>query len=530
MKRLAVAIVALVVSVTAFAEGTQRYLVATHKAFRAGGAEALRRVQLDPVVTDVTPFESFNGFAAALTSDEVARLRASGEVRWIEPVLERRAAWIGHQTTPWGLQAIHAPQAREALPQGEVNVVVIDTGVDGEHPELAGVYAGGYDFFTGLNVQKDVNGHGTHVAGTIAAADNESGVVGVSPNVRLWAVKVLADDGIGSTESVIGGIDWVVKKKQELGGNWIANLSLSSSEASPGEKEAFDRAAAAGVLVFAAAGNASTPVTARPVHFPAAYASVYAVGATTPEFARARFSNQGPELDFVAPGTEVISTVPRGSSFLAYVKHENQVVITSILRGSKIGAMTGEYVYCGLGRVGDFPASVAGKIALMQRGEIKFMEKTRNAKAAGATAVVIFNNEEGAHSWTLYADEAAETEEWPIAIALSRANGEPLAAKGSGTLALGVEHNDYDAKSGTSMATPHVAGAAAFLWSLAPDASGDDIVSALRQTAGDLGDRGFDNVFGHGAIDLYGAARLIAPNAFSSRPTTGRTGSRRGGK
>lgn len=530
MKRLIVCLVAILVSVSAFAEETQRYLVATRKAFRAGGAEAIRRVQLDPVAADVTNFETFDGFAADLTSSDVARLRASGDVRWVEPVLLRHADWIGAQSTPWGLQAIHAVQARAAQPLGDVNVVVLDTGVDGGHPELADVFAGGFDYFTGKNEQNDVYGHGTHVAGTIAAADNDYGVVGVAPDVRLWAGKVLRDDGWGTTESIIAGIDWVVAKKKELGGNWIANFSLSSIEPSEAEKEAFRRAADAGVLVFAAAGNNSNPTTARPVNFPAAYPGVYAIGATTQTFARARFSNQGPEVAFVAPGTDVISTVPRGKSFLAYMKKDEQITITSMIRGSKIGTIAGEYVYSGLGRPQDFPASVRGKIALMKRGEITFMAKARNAKAAGAAAIVVFNHEDGGHSWTLYADDAAQTEEWPIAIALSRVDGEPLAEQGSGTLEIGVDHNDYDEKSGTSMSTPHVAGAAAFLWSLVPDASPEAIINALRDTAADLGDPGRDPVFGHGAIDLYAAAKLLAPSAFDGRPTTGRNVTRRGGR
>lgn len=529
MKRLTFAL-AILFSVSAFAEGAQRYLVATRKAYRAGGADTLRRAQLDVASADVKAFELFDGFAADLTAAEVERLRASGQVRWVEPVLPRRADWIGAQSTPWGLQAIHAIQAHAAQPDGEVNVVILDTGVDSGHPDLAHAFVGGFDYFTGKDEQNDVYGHGTHVAGTVAAADNDFGVVGVAPNVRLWAAKVLRDDGWGTTESIIAGIDWVVAKKAELGGNWIANLSLSSIEASDAEREAFQRAADAGVLIFAAAGNNSNLNLTRPVNYPAAYPGVYAVGATTPTFARARFSNQGPELAFVAPGTDVISSVPRGKSFLAYVRQGDQVLITSMIRGSKIGTISGEYVYAGLGRPQDFPSNVRGRIALMKRGEITFMEKTRNAKAAGAVAVAVFNYDESGQSWTLYADDAAKTEEWPIAIALSRVDGEPLAEKGHGMIELGVDPNDYDSKSGTSMSTPHVAGAAAFLWSLVPDASPETIVNALSITAGDLGEPGRDPVFGHGAIDLYAAAKLLYPAAFDGRPTTGRTGSRRGGK
>lgn len=530
MKRLTVVLFAVLFSISAVAAETQRYLVATRHAFRAGGVEAIRRTQLDPVVAEVTPYEAFDGFAADLTSSDVARLRASGEVRWVEPVVERSAQWIGHQTTPWGINGIHATQARLAVGQGVVNVVVVDTGIDGGHPELAAVFMGGWDFFTGKDVQVDEAGHGTHVAGTIAAADNGFGVVGVAPNVRLWAAKVLNSEGNGSSESVIGGIDWVVKKKQELGGNWIANLSLGSPTPSAAEREAFQRAADAGVLVFGASGNGSTPAIAEPVLYPAAYPSVHAVGATTPGLTRASFSNQGPQLEFAAPGTDVLSTRPRGERYAAYVKLADRIFVTNVLTGSKVDTVRGEYVYCGLGlATGDFPATVRGRIALIRRGEITFMEKARKAKAAGAVAVVIFDHEDEVRNWTLIGDEASKTEVWPVVIGLSRPDGEALAEKRTGTLEIGIEHNDYDEKSGTSMAAPHVTGAAAFLWSLAPAASPDAIVEIMRATASDLGPPGQDPEFGHGMIDLYAAALRLSPSSFPL-PRTGRITTRRGGR
>jgi serine protease len=527
MKRFVVAALAAVLSFSAVAEEAQRYLVATRPAARVRTLEMLQRVQLDPETAAVRDFKAFDGFAATLSREQVDQLRASGQVRWIEPVIERKASWIGFQSIPWGIRAVHAVQAHEAVPQGTVNVVVIDTGVDGGHPDLVHAYAGGWNFFTKNQDPVDVHGHGTHVAGTIAAADNGNGVVGVAPNVRLWAVKVLGDDGYGSNESLIGGIDWVVQQKAALGGNWIANLSLGSDVPSDAEREAFGRAADAGILIFAAAGNDSSDVRARPVGFPAAYPGVFAVGATTELWKRAHYSNQGPELAFAAPGSHVLSTSPRGNSFLAYVKTNDRVFISSVLRGSKIGSVTSEYVVSGLGKPGEFPASVAGKIALMKRGEITFMEKTRNAKAAGAVAVAIYNYDDSGTSWTLLADDEASSEEWPIAIALSQEEGERLAASGSGTITLGMENNAYRERTGTSMATPHVAGAAAFLWSLAPDAPRESILNAMRVTAGDLGDPGPDPLFGAGAIDLLAAARLLAPNAYTSSHT-GRNLLRRG--
>src|SRR6185436_17463708 len=204
-----------------------------------------------------------DGFAADLTSSEVAELRRNASVRWIEPVVERHAFAqtarnLNAQTTPYGVDLIEARASWIAQHSGVINVVVIDTGIDYRHPELTGVYAGGYNFVSKNDDPFDDGAHGTHVSGTIAAANNDSGVVGVAPDVRLWALKVLDSTGSGSSESVIKAVDWIIGKKATLGGNWVANLSLGSSQSSPLESAAFARGNAAGILFVAASGNDST--------------------------------------------------------------------------------------------------------------------------------------------------------------------------------------------------------------------------------------------------------------------------------
>src|SRR5205823_10178266 len=125
--------------------------------------------------------------------------------------------------------------AREVWPYTRgagVNVAVIDTGIDFTHPDLRRAYAGGYNALSPADAPRDDNFHGTHVAGTIAATDNGFGVLGVAPDVRLWAVKVLDQSGNGDSEHVVAGVDWVLSKKKELGGHWIINLSLGALEKS----------------------------------------------------------------------------------------------------------------------------------------------------------------------------------------------------------------------------------------------------------------------------------------------------------
>jgi subtilisin family serine protease len=402
-----------------------------------------------------------------------------------------------------------------------INVAVLDTGIDLEHPDLQPFVAGGFSSLGGNYA--DLNGHGTHVAGTIAAANNDFGVVGVAPGVRLWSVRVLSGNGSGSSESVLSGLEWVIEKKREIGGRWIANLSLGDEASSPAEHQAFRNAVNEGIIVIAASGNYSTAEAVSPVAYPAAYPEVVAVGATDLSGVIATFSCQGPELDVTAPGVSILSTVPRGGGFLSFVTDGDSIFDAYALTGSSSGKINGEFVYCGLGKPGDFPPAVSGRIALIQRGEIRFAEKAKAAKEAGAIAVIIFNNVEGSLvGWTLIPDDdpSAQTYEWPLTMALSKQDGEYLAQAGSGSVTVTNVSDDYGYMNGTSMATPHVAGAAALIWSIAPEASPSEVVAALVQTAVDHGPAGFDQTFGHGVIDVYAAAERLAPTAFlrSGRP------------
>ncbi|HEX2122749.1 MAG TPA: S8 family serine peptidase [Thermoanaerobaculia bacterium] len=546
MKRNAVAaLICLLVAAGATAEETQRYLVATKQPFRAGAlAGVVREARQQGVsIRDVVGFEAFDGFAASLTSAEVAALKRNSNVRWIEPVVERHAFQSSRkltgQTIPYGLDVIRAREAWAAHRTATVNVVVIDTGVDYRHPELAPIWAGGRNMIALPNNDDpfDDNGHGTHVAGTIAAANNAVGVVGVAPDVRLWGVKVLSASGSGSNEGVLKAIDWIIGKKKALGGQWVANLSLGSRLSSLAEKETFQRGIDAGIIFVAASGNESTPELPAPVAYPAAYPGVLSVGAIDAALQIASFSNQGPELDVVAPGVGVLSTVITGSGSLAWVESQGQSFVGAGLAGAKLGSVTGEYVYCGLGKAGDCPAEVAGKIALVKRGEIRFSEKTRNAKEAGAVAVAIFNHEESAMNWTLITDEEpdSKTYDWPVTVGIAREHGEALAARNAGTITITNAKDDYGVNSGTSMAAPHVAAAVALIWSIAPNASAAEVLDAVTATASDLGASGRDIAYGAGVVNTVAAVKRLAPAAIDpanpapgSRPTTGRRILKRG--
>lgn len=541
MRNTAVAaLLTLALATTAAAEETHRYLVATKKPFRAGAlAAVLRDARQDVSPREVEGFHSFDGFAADLTASEVAELRRNPNVRWVEDVVERHAFArpmrnLNAQTVPYGIDLIHAREAWLARNRTPINVVVIDTGVDYHHAELKSIWAGGHDFANGDDDPMDDGDHGTHVAGTIAAANDQSGVVGVAPDVRLWGLKVLNASGTGSSELIMHAIDWIIQKKNALGGNWVANLSLGAGRGSAAEREAFKRGKAAGILFVAASGNDSTATVPAPVSYPAAYDEVVAVGAVDDAMAIAEFSNQGAQLDVVAPGVDVLSTLPVGKGSVAWVGAQGNTLMGGSITGSPRGRVTGDYVFCGLGNPAEIPASVAGKIALIKRGTIKFAEKARNAKQAGAIGVAIFNHDTSAMNWTLVLEDEpwTQTFEFPVTVALTNADGEKLAAQNSGAITLVSEADDYGYASGTSMATPHVAAAAAMVWSAAPTASADAVAGALTATARDLGTSGQDNVFGAGLINVYEAIKRLAPGSFApppnNGPTTGRTPGRRG--
>ncbi|MDE2291404.1 MAG: S8 family peptidase, partial [Elusimicrobia bacterium] len=199
-------------------------------------------------------------------------------------------------TLPWGIQRVDAPAAWSRTMGQGVRVGVIDTGIDYTHPALQANYKGGYNAITGSNDPKDDHGHGTHVAGTIAAASKD--IVGVAPKASLYAIKVLDKNGNGTYADIIKGLQWAVKNHMQ-----VVNMSLGGPS-SDALKKAIDQTLAAGVVIVAAAGNdPNAPVTA-----PGMYPGVIAVSASTVDDQLAFFSSTGPQVAFIAPGYEITST------------------------------------------------------------------------------------------------------------------------------------------------------------------------------------------------------------------------------
>jgi thermitase len=203
---------------------------------------------------------------------------------------------------------IDAPEAWALSTGSDVKVAVIDTGIDATHPDLAGKVAGGYDYVNGDTNPADDHSHGTHVAGTIAAALNNltgepaaaEGVVGVAPNARILAYKVC--NASGSCTDF--GIEQAIAQAVSDGAR-VINMSLGSPDYSRSLDDAVQDAWAAGLVVVAGAGNNGTTAA----FYPAAFLNVISVGASDEDDARASFSNYG-WVDIAAPGNTIMSTYP----------------------------------------------------------------------------------------------------------------------------------------------------------------------------------------------------------------------------
>ena len=209
---------------------------------------------------------------------------------------------------PWGVDQIDAELAWATSTGASVKVAIIDTGIDKDHPDLVTNIEGGVNFVTkgrtvDPNKWDDDNGHGTHVAGSVAAVDNDIGVIGVAPQAWLYGVKVLDKRGRGYLSDVILGIEWAIDNDMQ-----VINLSLGTSSDVQSLHDAVDAAYAAGIVLVAAAGNSGDTNPDDDVIYPAKYGSVIAVAATDSNNIRASWSGDGPEVELAAPGVAIYST------------------------------------------------------------------------------------------------------------------------------------------------------------------------------------------------------------------------------
>ena len=287
---------------------------------------------------------ALKGYSAELSKVDAKALRKDPRVKYVDPV---RRFEIASQTTPTGIDRIFAT-ANEVLDIDEeddvridVDVAVIDTGIDFEHPDLnvagrtncvpPGVFKEplAEECIDGTGI--DNHGHGTHVAGTIGAIDNGEGVVGVAPGARLWAVKVLTPffgGASGTTPWIVAGIDWVTATREDEDPEndiEVANMSLGGEGPNPAFDEAVEGSVEAGVVYVVAAGNNGmngkdfSPASSPDVITVSALADYDgqpdSEGEPTcsdrgPDDTLANFSNWGKDIEIAAPGACILSTLP----------------------------------------------------------------------------------------------------------------------------------------------------------------------------------------------------------------------------
>ena len=278
-------------------------------------------------------FSLINGLAVDLPAKALAGLRGNPNVASVEPdaklttmepTTQTEAAGDLEYDNAWGVTRIGSKIAHDAGFRGQgVKVAVIDTGIDYIHddpdddpyvvdPEFNTNYRGGYDFVNHDSDPMDDNGHGTHVAGILAAEHNGYLVVGVAPGVDLYGLKILDANGSGYESDAIAALQWAVDNDMDL-----VNMSFGTHTNVQAFQDAVANAAAAGLLMVAASGNVDPTnfqelINGCPVAYPGAYPQVLSTTFTNPNDALTGYSCTGPEVDFASPGDNIFSPVPIG--------------------------------------------------------------------------------------------------------------------------------------------------------------------------------------------------------------------------
>lgn len=374
----------------------------------------------------------------------------------------------------------------------ETVVAIIDTGIDLAHPDLrlnlwtnAAEIAGngidddgngyiddvhGYDFANATGIVTDSSNHGTHLAGIIAATNgNGAGITGLQFRSKILPLAVSPDGTTMPTSAVISAIDYVLSLK-ERGANIVAvNASYGGASFSMSERNAIRALGNAGIMLVAAAGNDGVDNDSTP-SYPANYdvSNVISVAALTPGNQLGGYSNYGATtVDLAAPGSDIYSTRPlsEAPSTTTLITESSGISTVPVeYSGTTATAgISGRLILCGIGLPSEFPADIGGNIALIERGTLTFAEKAANAAAAGAVAVVIYDNTSGtltANPWTL-----AAPGDWIPVLRITQTSGQELVSllPQNATVVHWIDvAAAYRFSTGTSMAVPHVSAAVAF--------------------------------------------------------------------
>src|SRR5687767_14947056 len=457
------------------------------QAVAAHGGRPVLELEPQRVVAAYLPAQALNG------------LRNNPNVEYVE-VDERR--YLMGQTSPYGIAMVQANDPIFATVNSSgCTVCIIDSGYYRAHEDLQdnGV-TGTNDSGTG-NWFEDSCGHGSHVAGTIAALNNTAGVIGVnsngSLNVHIEKVFNGSDCAWTYSSNLVLALNRCRNAVSGSGRKLVVSMSLGGTFSNTTENNAFADAYANGVLSIAAAGNAGTTQTS----YPAGYASVVSVAAVDSAGVVATFSQKNSDVEIAAPGVGVLSTTPFKASTLTA---GGNTYLGANIDGSARSDASGALVDGGLcGSAGSW----AGKVVLCQRGTYSFAEKVAAVKNGGGVGAAIYNNVSGGFAGTLNGTSTIP------AVSISMEDGQAALAFVGQTSTVANSAgtgNGYEYYDGTSMATPHVAGVAALVWSNHLTKTNAEIRSALQQTAEDKGTAGRDNSYGYGIVKAKAAYDLLA--------------------
>ena len=508
-------------SSTASAAPQARYIVG----FKAGADNDANAAVIRARGNVKRKIRGMNAMSVELVPEQVAALRDDKNVSYVEvdpprylPSMEMRpdyaaptdigaaanpasgkAYYLG-QVVPYGITMTQADQLpNSGSKTGNRKICIIDSGYDRSHEDLNdnGTVTGEYDPGTGW-WYTDENSHGTHVAGTIAALNNNGvGVVGVIPNrqLKLHIVKVFGADGWAYSSELADAAN----RCADAGAN-IISMSLSGPEPSSTEQATFDALAAKGILSFAASSNAGTTAP----RWPAGYQSVVSVGALDSNKNWATFSNYNPKVELSAPGVRVLSTVPMGTALVSSLTVGAKPYEVGSVTGSPRATVTAPLADFGFG--GTVDPAMAGKVCLISRGAgLAFGVKVANCQASGGVGAVLYNNVAGSLNPTL-----GDTVTTIPSVAASQAEGTAMLAQLGQSATVSVKVGNYAYFDGTSMATPHAAAVAALVWSYFPKCSAAQIRNTLAKSAEDLGAAGRDDKYGYGLVRARAAYDRIA--------------------
>ena len=258
-------------------------------------------------ITNYKHHHRINAISADIPKSTIDKIKKNKKIRYVEDdayVHLAKKILQPPQQIDWGVYRVNAPYVWDSSTGKGVKIAILDTGINRKHPDLT--VSGGINLIGTSSSKKwnDDNGHGTHVAGIIAAHNNSIGVIGVAPDAEVYAVKVLDQYGGGRISDVIEGIEWAVLNDMD-----IVSMSLGTTEYSQALNDSSASAYNAGILLVASAGNnGDGNLSTNDVMYPAKFESVIAISAIDQNNMAMSWSADGSEVELAAPGVGIYST------------------------------------------------------------------------------------------------------------------------------------------------------------------------------------------------------------------------------